>query len=497
MATFEYFGGFPAEIKTKILHLVDDPVTCTAVCREWQEILETKTFKQIQLSQRRLGDFARIVQGRRRKLVSHIWLRIEFPRYDCRRCGEIESRKEENENSLILGHAIEGLFVILSNWKKPHDLNPKGLTLELCQFSPSDSEHTFKDHNFQHDPYSEPPEAFRMLAAPQEMPVGYQSDPLHSWQGGVRLPFSWPIMQSSIRVATAPACPAQFNPPEVDVVTGLLIRQQYFRDFTPITLAAIFKSLVALEHIMYERASVMYPGSNHIQRGHVMLHTGFKGTLSCLPETLKQLSIYESDKKAFRDRIRGPAPAIWRLESALAIKQGSQNLEQLSTSYFIDAENFFQCGSSSWKWNKLKNLVLTSNLLDPNEAPKRVNDLLEAAGATARNMPNLGTMEIWHGKGSTHGCIFRFSTDDNSSTITWHSTWEIKLEDRVIDSWKKTVDQNTRHENLGVVFEALQLNLVYPASVLSHLKLKDLVVCPISFRQIQLIGKPIIASPLS
>lgn len=211
--------------------------------------------------------------------------------------------------------------------------------------------------------------------------------------------------------------------------------------------------------------------------------------LSCLPKTLKQLTIYENDKQALRN-IYVPVWATWRLSFSLAVKEASKNLEQLSMSYFIEAEHFFRHGSSSsWQWDKLKNIILTSNLLDPDEAPQKVNDLLEAAGTTARNMPKLGTMEIWHGRGNVHGCIFRFCTNDSSSTITWYSTFQIELEDRVIDSWTKTIHQNTRHENLGIKFEVMPMDAMqFPASVLRHLKLKDIVVCPISFRQLQRIG---------
>lgn len=251
------------EIKTAILQLVDSSVRSSAgyatVCREWQEIFEEKTFKQIQLSQRRLLGFSEIIRGRRRKLINHIWLRVEYPCYDCSRCRTCESKEEEYENSQILGQTIQNLFVILSRWTKPHDLNSKGLTLELCQFSPSDSKHVFKDHNFQHDPYSEHPARFRILADPEDMGPIFQFDMRHGWWGGVRSPSVWDVLDGPIRVSSAPAWSKQFNLPKVDVVTGLLIRQQYYRDFTPDTLSAIFKSLVALEHVMYERPTLTYP----------------------------------------------------------------------------------------------------------------------------------------------------------------------------------------------------------------------------------------------
>lgn len=183
---------------------------------------------------------------------------------------------------------------------------------------------------------------------------------------------------------------------------------------------------------------------------------------------------------------------------AMGLVRKSRNLEHFSMSFFTDADDFFYAFwpwnngvSFDWKWEKLTTFAHTSKHLNPSQAREKVNDLLEAAGTAAKSMPKLRVMEIWNGKNDSHGCLFRYCTDDTSSTITWKSSWDMELESRVIDCWTKTAYQNTRYENVGIVYEPLPMDGThFPASVLRHLQLKDKIVHPVSFSQIELLGAP-------
>ncbi|KAI1773514.1 hypothetical protein F4818DRAFT_452960 [Hypoxylon cercidicola] len=478
----------PVEVKTAILQLVDNTTLYATVCRQWQAILERKHFERIQLSRERLPDFAEIVQGPRRKLVQHIMLRVELAEYQCCNCWKRENPDEKEANSLLFKHALKSLFTILSNWERPGDLNDKGLTLELCVYSPSDSKHCFGRRRFEYDPYSEPPEAFRREA---QIHLIYTDDSFHWRPASIH-----ELQNASTRVTSPPewACVSNDDLPMVVVVTTFMIRRQYYRDISPNALADIFKSLVGLEHVIYERPGYQLDG---------FLDSRHRNVLGCLPNTVKRLAIFEDHNRILAKLMGQPrrhtawCRSVAILEYATTLVAASRNLEHLSTSFLIDAQSFFYSFwpsnndySLGWKWDKLATLALTSHLLDPDHAREEVNDLLEAAGTAARNMPQLRMMEIWNGKLSDTGCLFRYCTNDDSSTITWRSTWEVELvlEDRVIVSWTRTVRQNTRHENLAIVFERLpkdNTSIGFPASVLRHLKLRDRIVHPISFGQIQ------------
>ncbi|KAH7261411.1 uncharacterized protein BKA55DRAFT_285813 [Fusarium redolens] len=73
--------------------------------------------------------------------VRQIRLNIELPRYSCRSCQWPESRSRKSQHSSIFRAAIQKLFTVLSAWKRTDPL-----VLELNTFSPSDSEHWFKNY---------------------------------------------------------------------------------------------------------------------------------------------------------------------------------------------------------------------------------------------------------------------------------------------------------------------------------------------------------------
>ncbi|KAF3058722.1 hypothetical protein GL218_05481 [Daldinia childiae] len=277
--------------------------------------------------------------------------------------------------------------------------------------------------------------------------------------------------------------------PKVDVVTTFLLRRQYYAQVSSDRIAQILGGLVGLEQIIYELPERAGNDTETYKEKRRWLLSDYN-----LPQTLKRLTIFEDPSHRNSRMDLNEMGTANNHDITMTLFRESRNLEHLSASFIVDAKDFFQPFWPStlppyknWSWDKLKTIVLTSELLNPYQPLEEVNDLLYAAGIAARNMPALRVMEIWNGFRTTHGCFFRYYDDGSTSIITWRGTWELDLEPRVMQCWTKTVHENTYHHNVG--FRDMELPIdgtSFPASILRHLKLKDQIVHPMSFYQLQL-----------
>lgn len=96
-----------------------------------------------------------------------------------------------------------------------------------------------------------------------------------------------------------------------------------------------------------------------------------------LPKTLKKISVFEdfSDSLAailMEDgnsnagapmHIQGEVVRVANPRVGTAFASRSCDLEQLSVSYLVNAEDFFGACLPSWTWPRLESLALTSQLL--------------------------------------------------------------------------------------------------------------------------------------
>ena len=168
------------------------------------------------------------------------------------------------------------------------------------------------------------------------------------------------------------------------------------------------------------------------------------------------------------------------------IAETSLNLEHLSASFIVDARHFFQARQSTWVWNKLTSLTLTSRILSSDKDLEEINDTLQAAAVTAVKMPMLNTMELWnYGRGLA--CVFRYQVPRGKRpTITWRGNWDILLEPRVIQSWQAVTLEPAASLELRVVKELLDANIHMKShgDAIHHLGLVQ-VVHPVSLWQIQ------------
>jgi hypothetical protein len=132
------------------------------------------------------------------------------------------------------------------------------------------------------------------------------------------------------------------------------------------------------------------------------------------------------------DRVRVPTPAV-----GAAFAARSRQLEHLSVAFLIDARDFFNKCQSHWQWNRLRSLCLTSRTISKTTAHE-TNRLLRRAAQIALNMPKLERMVLWNGS-REEACSFIYCQGDDASLV-WKGTWDLKLEDEVLDAWSTVVE---------------------------------------------------------
>ena len=110
------------------------------------------------------------------------------------------------------------------------------LTLELGAYSPSETQHTFRDFHLEPDyPYQEKKdlethfEAYKLQA--KRLGLANLNDPYHGWVNGQRTSISLEAKQRIIGTLTLKLNHSNFpeNFPKVEIVTGLFIRRQFYR----------------------------------------------------------------------------------------------------------------------------------------------------------------------------------------------------------------------------------------------------------------------------
>jgi len=128
-----------------------------SVCREWQPYFERRTFSQLVLRPSCLPEFQQLTAGKNKRRLDYLgrlWFLVEIKDYDCTDCQSPEDETTVASNEAIFTHALWRLLKILSCWtmKGWTALNPTlkfrlgdMLTLFLGVYSPSDSQHVFRD----------------------------------------------------------------------------------------------------------------------------------------------------------------------------------------------------------------------------------------------------------------------------------------------------------------------------------------------------------------
>jgi hypothetical protein len=132
----------------------------------------------------------------------------------------------------------------------------------------------------------------------------------------------------------------------------------------------------------------------------------------------------------------------------------------------------------------LVSLALTSRVLNSDEDPAEINNMLQAAGFVAQSMPKLQTMEIWNGR-IGHACIFRYHAMHGFATVTCDSVWDLQLESHVIQAWKAVALEYSRGE-LFVEMNQVPNGLWSHGEVIDRLELKQQILHPNSLHQLRI-----------
>ncbi|KAK3934921.1 hypothetical protein QBC46DRAFT_425346 [Diplogelasinospora grovesii] len=433
------------------------------VCREWQRAIEKKIFSRLKLTSSRLADFGNMIH-RNRALVRYVWLCIELREYPCLPCTEDESEREATLNRRIVDKAIWDTFKVLSKWE------PTGsLLLDISIYSPSDSQHWARELQLGSDALPE---------SDNEQGTASIGDWHHSYKlygeacFGARYGF-WKQM------------------PKVTAVTGLLLRRQNRRQMSVLGVEGLCDRLPRLEIVSYEPWGRLAQQ----QQWHIHQDTARMFRSLQVPNQLRRIVLFEDPNDVYISVFEGhPVPGVYAgatHETSPALAEASLSLENLSASYIADALYFFQARKSTWVWENLASLVLTSTLLLPKGALKSgvngTQELLLAAAAAAMKMPRLNSMELWRCWVGYAG-VFRYQASDtsNSAKVTWRGNWDLSLQPRVTQAWEAvSLQRGTR--SFGVSKELLDLDvpIVSQADAIQNLQFLQQVVHPVSLWQMK------------
>ncbi|KAK4196152.1 hypothetical protein QBC40DRAFT_235024 [Triangularia verruculosa] len=455
-----------------------------AVNREFQHFFEAINFNNILISQEHLDEFKKIVSGQNRCRLGYIrrlWLRFILPEYGCDDCQTAESRETQTTNNALFTRALIRLLDILSQWKRKDALKEhraKGMVLELSAHSPSDVQHHWRhlfplreDYPYRplddHSPYIE-------FSREDKEECGSLTDEFHHIEkGDLRLRnvphgararlFGRSLLDFNFR-----NCPlrrkrrTRTKLPQVELVTGLCFRRQFYRSLRPVVVGRLMKeSFPCIQKLNYE-FWYQNVGPEHLHERELPWFLLYR-----IPATLKKLTLFRDfnltlNGQQYWDNYPAASDLIGGI---LAI--ASRNLEVLASSWITDAKDFLKpydkeffalhghktIGGDILSWPNLHSLALTATDLHPSSSHGRMNRLLLFAARAAMKMPKLTTMELWNSGGwkptTAQACVFRYHcSKKDGPTITWCSTWpddyEFVLNKGVISAWREVAETHAR-----------------------------------------------------
>ncbi|KAM0520150.1 hypothetical protein ACHAPE_003429 [Trichoderma viride] len=481
---------FPLEIKDEILQkLIEDGgklADFATVSREWQEKIEQHTFARIRLTPSRLVNFDAMT-SRNRSLVRYLWLCLELDKYCCLDCVQRwEFNSDDDENATIIT-ALQKLFSVLNTWAPDSNL-----TLDISVYSPSDSEHWFPHLTFEpdipcgtggHNQVVE--KAGRARAADDQHDFNVTAAAINRVFGEIMNPdevIFLPFVNDEQEDEWWQRLPL------VPAITSVLLRQESRRRWRPQALAQMLSRLPMLRELHYE------PWREWCNEEQDFRDESYLKLLEYLSFTgLKNLTVFENFNEKYAETFktidntfkinRTPSTALGR-----TLSKASLNFESLSASFMVDACDFFNMYDQySQEWPNLASLVLTSQLLAPQQSLTDIMDMLERAGLAATRMPKLKTMEIWNGREKL-AALFKYELlqEQRSAIITWKGTWDLVLQPSVVESWEAVTTRRGGFR-VDVVYETLGSDIIRShGDAIVTLDVSERVVRPISLRQIRI-----------
>lgn len=271
---------FPKELQLAILECLveDDLIPRTAIASyaavntEWQIFFESYTFYHLTLDPDRLDDFERILDERRRRLVSHILIHVNETDIESDEWDLDEAYLIDTPAVHVLADTLLKFLTIISPWDISDN---QRVTLELgtCSMYPGncpnhprldtkyDTRREFYptvdiDHNFRNQCLGP--------SAPREMQERWDYIHLRT--------FGCPVLNLGLVQHLE-------DFPEAHAITNLLIHRRCCRNFSPETLAMILRALPRLSKVHMERWRYVNPRndtvwdeSNHYSSHQTQFH---------------------------------------------------------------------------------------------------------------------------------------------------------------------------------------------------------------------------------
>ncbi|KAL7918501.1 hypothetical protein ACQKWADRAFT_323717 [Trichoderma austrokoningii] len=485
-------GGFswdslPVEVRQQILSRVLLPsagkrcngpkvARFATVCREWQEIVETYTFRRLVLNPSSLSELAAIV-GRNDSRLGHIrkiWLQVKLARY---------------YNNMIFTTCIRSLLETLKLWD-PARHGVWGTTLTLSISSPSDTEHRLNRFEMKDNYPFLYAEDLDLKPSIFDLHKMNAVDPLNIHFHGDGLPSLYNEHIKSIQ-GTPLRLQAQRNGrgrfvnqhkatrlPAVPMIKGLVIRRQFRREIHVGSLSQLLGQSFQLQ------------------------------LLPSLPTTLRQLSLsqWEIPKNELLDYIYDESGCQISLHAEEYLPREmaklSKRLEYFCPPWQMDTAAFLQfmikpgkpCNMDERK-SSLKRVVLRCPLPNLEHSGRDfVQLVILAAKAALYSLPQLEVMELWGTcvdgeEGSAY--IFRYMYEIGRASIVWRSLGDTMFaRTRVLAQWGEVARKHHQTILTRDVAPFLETKMDVAKSkgtcIFQHLLLKDLVFDPITQKHLEM-----------
>ncbi|KAL2687000.1 hypothetical protein Neosp_004549 [[Neocosmospora] mangrovei] len=404
------------------------------VCKDWQYLVEKRTFRRLSLKASDLPMFRWLVRRKntiRLNHIRHLSFRIELVRYTCATCRKPEKEVTIARNNEVFTSALNRLLKVLSSWDRKHG----GLTLEVIALSPSDVEHHVyepelaDDYPFQLEEDLEQPSRFQEYHTAKSTEHRAFSN-RHMRQALVRL-YGTPLETTSLSWKGRPESIQTL--PETPIIKGFLIRRSFFRGFALSTVAKLFnESLVALEWFRFER------WASPTQDQEIAFYTDMWAFLiPTLPQTVKKLSFNFNQWSRWKPPCMSVPPDQIDLRKSLSRSLAPLALQLtefcppdvMNLPEFLGQLGHMSGGSGE---AKLELLSIKGGRL----AQICVTKLLTLTAAAAKALPRLRILEVWH-DARGYEYLFRYTQSNGQATITWmNGGGEYPLAPEVLEAWE-------------------------------------------------------------
>ena len=396
-ASLHGWPSAPNEVHDMILEALvnqnqDNVAQYATVSREWQGIIEAATFRCLKVTPENINKLATL--GNRQHLVQKVWLHVELSGYKC--CSAFCDNSNELHTyaasdcqyAYIVNQALVDLMNILVTWEEPQQI-----TLELSVQSLSDNKHWFQNLSFGG---TKNKSGLDSLENPHRV-----SDGIHDCKDTAPPQFAlWRLFRRT------PRAPRLLKIVKPKVVKAFVIRRHTRRLINNSEMKLLVENLIEVENLHWETWVTYESRTDELHQAQDILFVlrKLEQRLSAGESKLKRLSFFQDfnqDYGYYLRRIDEPMestgvivshPRDGDLTLAGTFAQLSVNLNELYISYAIDAAEFLQSCTNSWRWKSLEILVLTAP--DLINEPDKVPELLCTAAQVAYGMEKLQTMVL-------------------------------------------------------------------------------------------------------